>query len=135
MQEENIKKSIFGETLSSLLKSRGVLQEELAVALGVAQANVSKWCNGTIPRGNYAAKIALFFDVPIETLFTGVFPEKGKRRIDSLTDQYKENEISKDVERIKKAHQEFNIAVKKITGELESVSRHLLKVAKTRSVE
>jgi transcriptional regulator with XRE-family HTH domain len=130
MQEENIKKSIFGETLSSLLKSRGVLQEELAASLGVAQANVSKWCNGTIPRGNYAAKIALFFDVPIETLFTGVFPEKGKRRIDQLTDEYKEAEIIKAVERLKKIQADQE----KTAEDINALTKHLIKVAKTRAL-
>ncbi len=128
MQDKNISKSIFAETLTLLLKSKGVRQEDLAEKLGVAQANVSKWCNGTIPRGNYAAKIALFFDVPIETLFSGVFPEKGgKRRIDKLTDLHKEKEILKRMEDLKKAQIDYHKKVEKIMDDV-------VKIARTRSL-
>ena len=62
----------FGEKLQQLRKSRGLTQEELAQALYVSRAAVSKWESGRgYPSIDYLKQISLFFSVSIDDLLSG----------------------------------------------------------------
>ncbi len=44
-------------TLSEYLQANGLRQEEFAARMGVAQATVSRWCNGLMPRRAHLLRI------------------------------------------------------------------------------
>ena len=113
MQEENITKVVFARTVKLLLKQNSYTQKDLAAYTGVSQANVSKWCRGSIPTGDLAMKIASFFNVPIETLFTGKMPS-SKRYVDRLAEEKKEADLGRISRRINEMSEELNQMAKEV---------------------
>jgi transcriptional regulator with XRE-family HTH domain len=62
----------FNEKLQELRKQKGMTQEELAEALWVSRAAVSKWESGRgYPSIDSLKEIAKFFSVSIDTLLSG----------------------------------------------------------------
>ena len=62
----------FGEKLQELRKSRGLTQEELAVALYVSRTAVSKWESGRgYPSIDSLKEISKYFSVTIDDLLSG----------------------------------------------------------------
>ncbi|MBR5773500.1 MAG: helix-turn-helix transcriptional regulator [Clostridia bacterium] len=62
----------FGEKLQQLRKSRGLTQEELAQALYVSRAAVSKWESGRgYPSIDYLKQISHYFSVSIDDMLSG----------------------------------------------------------------
>jgi len=59
-----------GAIIANLRKSQNVKQEELANYVGVSTQAVSKWENGGMPDSELLPKIAGFFKVSIDTLFS-----------------------------------------------------------------
>lgn len=59
-----------GITIANLRKSKNVKQEELANFVGVSTQAVSKWENGGMPDCELLPRIADFFNVSIDTLFS-----------------------------------------------------------------
>lgn len=59
-----------GKQIASLRKEKGVKQEELAKYVGVSTQAVSKWENGGVPDIELLPKIADFFAVSIDSLFS-----------------------------------------------------------------
>ena len=58
---------VFGERLKKLRSHRGFTTTQLGKALGVNNATISKWENGTIrPSGDSIYEIATFFNVPAD---------------------------------------------------------------------
>lgn len=53
------------------MRSQGTTQMELAAKVGVSQAAVSNWLNGTIPKGDQLWALATILDVSMEWLLTG----------------------------------------------------------------
>jgi transcriptional regulator with XRE-family HTH domain len=68
MQEEIQPEVVFKTALQRLMDARGLIQEQLAKELGVTQAAVSKWVQGSIPKPETLVKIAIFFNVTIDFL-------------------------------------------------------------------
>ena len=63
-------KDCFGEAVSFLIRKKGVTQKEVAEALGVRQATVSRWVRKKeIPRENTLDKLATYLDVHVAMLF------------------------------------------------------------------
>lgn len=59
-----------GKKIADLRKAKGVKQEELARFVGVTAQAVSKWENGGVPDTELLPKIADFFNVSIDELFS-----------------------------------------------------------------
>lgn len=59
-----------GKQIASLRKEKGIKQEELAKYVGVSTQAVSKWENGGVPDIELLPKIADFFAVSIDSLFS-----------------------------------------------------------------
>ena len=58
-----------GNNIKQLRKARGLRQEQLAEAMGVSTASVSKWeTNQTYPELTLLAELADFFEVSVDTL-------------------------------------------------------------------
>lgn len=53
----------FKDKLRSLMVENNVSQEDLAVAVNVSQASISKYLKGSIPKSNISQAIASFFKV------------------------------------------------------------------------
>lgn len=69
----------FADRLRYYLKIKNMTQVELAEAVGVSQATVSFWCNGTkIPRPNKILDIANVFGIELNDLVE----DRGPARID-----------------------------------------------------
>lgn len=62
---------MFWDTFTELCKERGKKPNPVAAELGISSASVTKWKTGSIPRGNTLKKIADYFGVSIEYLFSG----------------------------------------------------------------
>lgn len=62
----------FGEKLSQLRKQRGLSQEALAADLEISQSSISNYESGNqqLPNGAILEKIANYFEIPIEELFS-----------------------------------------------------------------
>lgn len=75
LQEQNTTRGIFSARLREIMKSRGTTQVELAAAVGVTQAAVSKWLNGAIPKGDQLLALARSFGVTMDWLLTGEEPK------------------------------------------------------------
>lgn len=59
-----------GANISNLRKSRNLKQEDLANFVGVSTQAVSKWENGGMPDCTLLPRIADFFNITIDTLFS-----------------------------------------------------------------
>jgi len=59
-----------GNNIANLRKNKNIKQEELASFVGVSTQAVSKWENGGMPDCELLPKIADFFNVSIDTLFS-----------------------------------------------------------------
>ncbi len=82
-----------GEFLTSLRKSKGLTQQEVAQALYVTQKTVSRWENGNgIPDINILVDVAQFYDISVDELL------KGER---NLKDQSKVTVNEKNLNRSK----------------------------------
>lgn len=85
-----------GNNIKELRKQRGLRQEQLAEAMGVSTASVSKWeTNQTFPELTLLADLADFFQVSIDTL---VGHRLHADRMEALMDRMKEAADSRDVE-------------------------------------
>jgi len=71
LQEENTTKRRFSLGLKTLLKERGITQTVLAENMGVTQATVSRWFNGSIPGGDKLTALSKVLAVSPEQLLTG----------------------------------------------------------------
>ena len=60
---------MFGERLNSLLKARDLKQAKVAASLGVTQAAVSRWLNGSVPGGDTLVALARLLDTTAEQFF------------------------------------------------------------------
>lgn len=80
-----------GSIVAELRKERRLTQEQLAKALGVSIAAVSKWeCDISYPDITLLPSIATFFDVSIDTLFgQEVQPGQAQRYRDQLLEHVK----------------------------------------------
>lgn len=65
-----------GNNIKELRKQKGLRQEQLAEAMGVSTASVSKWeTNQSYPELTLLAELADFFEVSIDALVTSVFQD------------------------------------------------------------
>lgn len=71
MQGKKFKKLNFSQRFCDLLKSSGMSQKQLAVALGVSEASVVNYKRGQLPKAEELLRMAQFFDVSMEYLLTG----------------------------------------------------------------
>lgn len=100
MQEKEQPGVKFALVLKRLLRESGKTQVELARALGISQAAISKWFNGTMPNARKIPEIARFLNVSIDALLTQV---EGEKRVGHLREsaptygtekKYKKSNIS-----------------------------------------
>ena len=78
-----------GETIKRLRNQKNITQEELAVAMNVSAAAVSKWETGiTLPDISLLPQLAYFFKVSIDELMN-LFVEKGISKIRNISGNYK----------------------------------------------
>ena len=61
---------MFYENLQNLCHSHGIALTTLAKDLGLSSGNLSKWKNGGRPRADTAQKIAAYFHVSLDALFS-----------------------------------------------------------------
>lgn len=61
---------MFYENLQILCHSHGITLTTLAKDLGLSSGNLSKWKNGGHPRADTAQKIAAYFHVSLDALFS-----------------------------------------------------------------
>lgn len=67
--QENLQPElIFSKVLRSLMKEKKVTQVQLAKAMKVSQAAVSKWTNGALPDSAKIIEVSRYFNVPIDLL-------------------------------------------------------------------
>mgnify|MGYP001793666151 CR=1 FL=1 len=82
----------FKDKLKALLTENSVSQEELALAVNVSQASISKYLRGSIPKSNISQSIATFFKVDHKWLASDSI---DKTHLDYLTRQQRHvNELS-----------------------------------------
>lgn len=63
--------SIFSERLSNLIKQKGVSRAQLAYALGITPASISRYLSGTqSPSLEILCNIAEYFNVPVDYLLS-----------------------------------------------------------------
>lgn len=62
---------MFSTRLVAMMETHAVTQQRLAERLDVAQASVSDWCNGAVPRRRIARELADAFGVRAEWLLDG----------------------------------------------------------------
>lgn len=73
---------MFGDILRNLRKRRKISQAELAEAIGMSQATVASWENGTRkPDINGITKLSLYFNISTDQLL-GVMQEDGGSKDD-----------------------------------------------------
>lgn len=78
MVTENNKVKSFSETLSQLLRQRGVSSKVVSQATGIPTSTLSEWTSGRLPKvGEDVLKLAKFFGVSLEYLITGKEPEQA----------------------------------------------------------
>lgn len=87
-RDQDIQAKIFAERLSGLMQSRGVTQLALAAGIGAGQPTVCRYLAGQLPKAGELAKLARFFDVPMETLLG----EDGARGESSKAERRRERE-------------------------------------------
>jgi len=77
-----------GNTIKEFRKQKGLRQEQLAEAMGVSTASVSKWeTNQSFPELTLLAELADFFEVSIDTLIGHVL---NPDRLEALISQMKQ---------------------------------------------
>ena len=62
---------MIGDTVKKLRLRKGITQEELAKALAVKQQNIEQLENGKVGQPRYLKKLADYFDVSIDQLYSG----------------------------------------------------------------
>lgn len=78
-----------GRAIKRLRQNKGVTQEQLGDYLGVSYQAVSKWETGvTLPDVTMLPRLALFFGVAIDDLFTSGYEEHFKRIDNMLSNDY-----------------------------------------------
>ena len=87
-----------GETIVRLRKARGVTQRELAGAMGVSKASVSKWeTGGSFPDLVLLPRLASYFRISIDELM-GYTPQMDEREIrltfQRLSDRFSEGNVN-----------------------------------------
>lgn len=81
----------FAEKLKLLMRHRGLTQHAMGRELGIAQKSVGDWVHGAYPRAALARKLAIFFAVPVETLFDDTVTLDGDRVAGSATEAEEEH--------------------------------------------
>lgn len=76
MQEKKTTAVIFSEQLAESMKKAGLTQSQLAQKIQVTQAAVSKWLNGTVPKGDQLLSLSDALSVKMEWLLTGMDAEQ-----------------------------------------------------------
>jgi transcriptional regulator with XRE-family HTH domain len=108
-QSQNITKAInhkqkndfgdkFSERLKSLMKARGLTQDQVAMLAGVSQGAVFKWLRSTIPGAAELHKFAQSQDLPVEWFFSELTYQAL-----SLTTETVRPVMPKLIERLKRA--------------------------------
>jgi bacteriophage CI repressor helix-turn-helix domain len=79
-------KSMFGENLKSIRKSKGYTQEELAIKLNVVRQTVSKWEKGlSVPDADILVRIAETLDTDVSVLLGGSVEKEADK--DAVAEQ------------------------------------------------
>ena len=93
-----------GANIKRLRTEKGITQEQLAEAMNVTCAAVSKWERGeTFPDITALQPLAYYFDVSIDTLM-GYNKEKVEKEIEDILQQFRQ---SRDRRIIEKAYREY----------------------------
>jgi transcriptional regulator with XRE-family HTH domain len=135
MQEEIQPEVVFKTALQRLMDARGLIQEQLAKELGVTQAAVSKWVQGSIPKPETLVRIAIFFNVSIDSILrkqpavvspssssnttrvsylAGSEPEEKPIEKDKMLNMLKP--IAADIQAAIKAADDLSESLKRLTG-------------------
>ncbi|OQX08422.1 MAG: hypothetical protein BWK73_25475 [Thiothrix lacustris] len=67
----------FGDTLRKLRTAQNLSQDELAAAMNVTKSSISLWENGTIPRPDKRARLALLLGTSEDHLMGGAAPPES----------------------------------------------------------
>ncbi len=82
----------FGETLTTLRKSKGLSQEQLAEELNISRQTISKWELGqSTPDMDYLSKISDFFGVSTDYLIKGEHPICNNSLPETIEETNKQN--------------------------------------------
>jgi transcriptional regulator with XRE-family HTH domain len=77
--EEWPPKEQFRDRLARLRKARGVSNDQIAEAAGVAINTVSNWMGSQVPEGQVLLDLATYFDVPPQWLLSGQMRRRAKK--------------------------------------------------------
>lgn len=72
---KNANGNLFGKRLAALMESRGLTQASLGTAIGVSQATIFKWLNGTMPRSGELYRLAKFLGHTMEWFLADIQSE------------------------------------------------------------
>lgn len=76
--------SPFAKKLRDLLENKSISKTQLAKELGVKQQTVSQWADGyTTPELKHLKPLALYFEISIDELVTGIAPGNEKIHLDT----------------------------------------------------
>ena len=68
---DNIKKESFGERVYRLRNKLGLSQIQLAKKIGASHGSIQNYESNSLPKGEYAIKLAEVFNCSIDWLLTG----------------------------------------------------------------
>ena len=102
---------IFSDNLQNAMDQNNLHQAGLASKVGVTQASVSKWLNGSIPRGDQLHLVSSALGVSMEWLLTG---ESGTEKVSGIPVTSKAA--------VRKALKDARAALERLEKELDSGS-------------
>lgn len=68
---------MFWDQFYQLCKESGKSPTEVVEQLGIARGSITKWKGGSLPSGKNLSKIADYFSVPVDRLFSSEEKEKS----------------------------------------------------------
>lgn len=130
-KDKDIHKNSFGERVFRLRTELSLSQLELAKKIGASKGTIQNYENNTLPKGEYAIKLARVFGCSIDWLLTGKNPHiaqeqphKKKSQPSVITPEIRERMVSEHQELVTKfqdteSGREFN----ELLVELEALDK------------
>lgn len=132
---DNIKKESFGERVFRLRNQLGYSQAQLAKKIGASHGSIQNYESNSLPKGEYAIKLAEVFNCTIDWLLTGKDPayektiNRGEKSNNNVTKVVIEHQDMvrrfKNPERAKAINQDL-IEIEELSDELiDSIATHI----------
>ena len=105
---------LFLERLQTLLKERGVKQNELAKGTGLSPASIHKYLNGAMPGSIELGNIADYFDVTTDWLLGREPRERASLALRDAPSESLVDDALKELEDLKEKVQSLDRALKRL---------------------